>query len=144
MLSQISLSIFRVKFLALTMIVFIGACARDEATSSDGVFVSNIAMIGGTNEPTFEEFFDVHLQSPMRESVLIAMLKERGIQYRIISNNLPPSRHRRELDVSKYDRVIEIYGGVSNAPPVAQIFRAYIDKQGEVEFIENAFAYAPP
>lgn len=101
-------------------------------------------MVGGANEPTFGEVFDVEFHSPMQESALIAMLEEKGIQYRTISSNLPPSRHRRDLDVSKYVRVVEIYGGASKNHAASQIFRAYIDKKEEVEFIENAFAYAPP
>lgn len=141
---RISLRNFRVAFSALATIVFVGACANDEMSDSDDILASEVVMVGGANEPTFNDVFDVDVQSPIQESALIAMLEEKGIQYRTISGNLPPSRHRRDLDVSRYVRVIEIYGGKSKNPAAAQIFHAYIDKQEEVEFIENAFAYAPP
>ncbi len=109
----------------------------------------NANIISGHNEPTFTENFGIDLNLPISEREFRSLLEVRGIQFRMIdaSNKneaLPVPRHRHNMDSLELKKMYEIYGGVDSDRHIGRRFRAYVDTNGMVVYIENAFSYTGP
>lgn len=102
-------------------------------------------IVAGHGEPSFTETFGLKLTLPIGEDEFRALLVSNGIEFRLIdaSNGkevLPLPRHRQSFDPA-VKKMFEIYGGVDADKHIGKRFRAYIDSNGMVIYVENAFSY---
>lgn len=106
-------------------------------------------MRAGPGEPTFAEAYDPSLRLPMGMAQFQERLKKLGLQYNIVggpdpASSMPLPSTNSGVDRGDLAQCIQIYGKRNAAERSMQAFRAYVNKQGQVFYIENAFAYTGP
>lgn len=106
-------------------------------------------MRAGPNEPTFAEAYDPSIRLPMGIEEFEALLKKLGLHYSVLSGPNPSSAMplpSKDSGISRDDlaQCIQIYGKRNDAERSMQIFRAYVNKESQVFYVENAFAYTGP
>ena len=94
-------------------------------------------IVAGTREKTFDENYKVKVRLPMPEKQFIALLKHLKLSYELFGE-VPTPLHSRSLDVSKVRRCYHVYGDARKK------YRAYVDRDNRVIYIENAFTYPIP
>jgi hypothetical protein len=97
-------------------------------------------IVAGPDELTFEENQGVKLQFPMPEGQFLELLKRLNLSYDL-QTIIPAPWHSKKLDVSKMERTYQIYAKADHARRFAEVYRAYVDKAGQVVYLENMFAY---
>lgn len=106
-------------------------------------------MRAGPGEPTFSERFSVAVKLPIPVANFELMLKSRHLAYETherhegdkVEATLPLPRRNPEISRDSLWGCIEVLGTHDRKKRSMEIFRAYINKAGEVFYIENAFAY---
>jgi len=125
------------------------SCSANDRMAEETSVNGDANIVAGHNEPSFTENFGLELALPIDESEFRALLESRKIQYRLIDASkenevLPLPRHRKGIDPSVFRKMYEIYGGVDADSRIGKRFRAYIDANGKVVYVENAFSYTGP
>ena len=110
-----------------------------------GSFVREAA---GPGEEPFSVPYPTASALPMRESEFLAEVEALGLRYEVYADEnrgdrLPPPRHTPSADLPQCTRVLQVYGK-KDPGVVARIYRAFVDSNGRVVYIENAFAYPAP
>ncbi len=106
-------------------------------------------IIAGTGERTFAEKYDLFLKLPMRQSEFVALLHKLHLLYEVCGDRatnmeIPPARHSRSLDVLRIQKCYQIYGSIDRSRGIGEMYRAYVDQEDRVVYIENAFSYTGP
>jgi hypothetical protein len=135
--------------LALAVILVAMGFSTSGCATEGGTVVANEKIVAGYGEPKFTEYFGIELLLPIPESSFLQLLNARKIEFRVIDAGgdrslIPTPQHRVALNISHVVRVYEIYGGVDAERRVGRRFRAYVDLQGSVVYIENSFSYPAP
>jgi hypothetical protein len=100
-------------------------------------------VVAGPGERTFEERYEVTLNLPMSERDFLALLNRLNLEYQDAGSEVIPHPiwARDALDLSKLSRTYLIDGPINNAGKFRETYRAWIDKDGRVIYMENAFGY---
>ena len=106
-------------------------------------------IVAGPEEGTFEENQGVKLHLPMPEDQFVALLKRLTLKYEVVGERgtqmiIPIPWHFDRLDISVMQRAYQIYGQrgrLNPRLPGQEMYRAYVDKNERVVYIENMFAY---
>jgi hypothetical protein len=101
-------------------------------------------VVAGPGEKTFEENQSVSLHLPMPESEFLALLQRTNLRFERTgeqSGIIPKPWHNDSLDLSRIEKAYQIYGKTDPKRHVAEGYRAYVDKSGEVIYLENMFIY---
>lgn len=103
-------------------------------------------IVAGPGEKTFEETYRVKVHLPIPEREFLALLDRLKLRYEILGDRatkvgISAPWHSSTLDLSQIEREYQIYGKVDRVRKVAEGYRAYVDKQGQVIYMENMFAY---
>jgi hypothetical protein len=103
-------------------------------------------IVSGPREETFTERYRVSLSLPMSEQAFLKLLRRLKLSYEVVGERNTATEiliplHSRSLDLSKIKRSYQIYGDVGR---VGKKYRAYVDRDNRVVYIENAFSYPIP
>jgi hypothetical protein len=105
---------------------------------ADRAHQSNIAS--GPREETFNQRYNLNISLPMPEKKFLDLLDHLKLSYEPTSEVLVPL-HSRNFDLSKIKRSYQIYGDTGR---IGKKYRAYVDREDRVVYIENAFTYPIP
>jgi hypothetical protein len=102
----------------------------------------------GPGEKTFSERYGLNLALPIDEEVFINTLNRLKLRYELYGERgsgreIPPSRHA-SLDLERILRCYQIYGGLNARRGVGATYRAYVNDERKIVYIENAFEYIGP
>jgi hypothetical protein len=119
-------------------------CAISPSRASN-VDVSSATIIGGPGELTFAQRYDVKLRLPIPESDFLKILAKNKLRYSVVTvgddgNPIPVPRHSK-IRLNNIVRYYQIYGDIDRLRRVGAMYRAYIDSDKTVVYIENVFSY---
>jgi hypothetical protein len=128
---------------ALCLVAIVSGCDENrEQPSNSSMIKSNV--VAGPGEKSFEENYNVKLHLPMRESEFVALLDRMRLRYDQSgerSHVIPQPWYRRDLDLLRMEKIYQIYGANDHVRKVAEEYRAYVSKNGEVVYVENMFIH---
>jgi hypothetical protein len=110
-------------------------------------------IIAGPSEPTFEEKHGVKLHLPLSEADFLRILETLKLERRVMAERgsnepIPPLWHaetlKHPLKLDDVQRVYQVLGEVDKARKSQEVYRAYIDKNGFLVYLENTYWYSPP
>ena len=106
-------------------------------------------IVAGYGEKTFPQTYNIKLSLPVREDDFIALVKKLGLHYQLCGRRgseagLPPARQETSVDFSKAQTCYEIDGDRDPVRHVGKAWRAFINQDRQVFYIENVFAYTGP
>ena len=103
-------------------------------------------IVAGSTEQTFTQTYGVKLKLPMPEKEFLALLGKLKLKYKVLrrSENLISAPFHRKLDVSMFERCYQIYGRLDRKRHVSESYLAYIDRNSQLVYLENAFSYPDP
>lgn len=106
-------------------------------------------IVAGYGEKTLVEEFNLPVILPMKGTAFLALVDglklhrescgERGSEH-----ELPPPRQVSGVDLSNAVKCIEIDGDVDAVRHIGKRYRAFLDANDNVIYIENAFSYTGP
>lgn len=100
-------------------------------------------IVAGPHEETFAERYHLSISLPMPERAFLDVLRRLTLSYELVGrsdtfNGILSPIHSHNLDLSKMQRCYQINGGGG------KIYRAYVDRDDRVVYIENSFIYPIP
>lgn len=124
-------------------------CSKSPSSRDSGSM-----MRAGPREPTFVERFGLTVQLPIQAEAFETALKSHNLKYNYlrydpeggkkVESALPLPRRNKEIDRNMLRGCFEIYGTHDTQRGSMEIFRAYVDENNRVFYIENAFSYTGP
>ncbi len=138
--------VFRCLYSMTLVLLTSAGCTAGDVTMEETSVSEEAGIVAGYSESTFTEHFNVKLHLPVPEAEFRLLLEGNGIDFRVIDSSnkneiLPLPRHRKDVDSTAFQKMYEIYGGVDAHRRIGKKFRAYVDSNGMVVYIENAFSY---
>lgn len=142
----------RVLFVLLAIVgasFSVAACGRNELDSPTVTTDKQTGIVAGYGEQTFAERYRLSIRLPMPEAEFLALLQKLGLSYSICGERgsetgLPPLRQQTTIDLSKAQRCYQVYGDIDSNKHVGKIYRAFVGKDHQIIYIENAFSYTGP
>ncbi len=133
-------------FLAAATALFLTSC---DQSSGGAEAVKETDIVAGHGEPSFPEKYHLKLALPMPETEFLATLKRLKLYYDVCgergtNDSLPPLRQKSTIDVSTLQKCYEIIGDRDRIRRIGEAWRAFTNKDHQVIYIENAFAYTGP
>jgi hypothetical protein len=105
-------------------------------------------IVAGPGERTLEENDGLQISLPMPEKQFLALLDRLKLRYDIENERpgiIPVPFHCHAIDLSRIQKAYRIYGKQFDSVRVlGEVYRAYVDKDGNVVCIENTFVYDGP
>lgn len=101
----------------------------------------------GRNEPRFNERYRISLQLPLAEQQFVDLVRsiplpiERFGTAGLRNPALTRPLHYREFDMSNISHGYLIDGGYNSHLRRNELYRAYVNDEGYVVYVENAFSY---
>lgn len=138
---------------AIFTAIVIAAFSTSYRQMNDGGYgkksMKSTDIVAGDNEKNFSERYNVTIRLPMSKSRFLTLLNELGLHYescgeRGIGTGLPVPRHTPTVDLSIAQRCIEVDGDIDARRHIGKRYRAYMNKNDQVFYIENAFSYTGP
>lgn len=110
---------------------------------------SQSLVVAGPGEKNFLAQYDLKFTLPISEAKFLAILDRLKLSYdrcgeRGTEMAIPPPHWSNAVDMSKVQTCYQIYGGNDSVHRVGKLYRAYVDRNHQVIYIENAFAYTGP
>lgn len=140
---RISLNIASLVFAGITL----ASCGNHVTTGTDDMTQNNI--VAGPGEQSFSQKYDPELTLPLPEGEFIRLLNDNGLNYSIdglsgTDKIIHPPRLSNNVDMNKIQKMYQIYGRIDRENRVGEIYRAYVDKNKRVIYIENSYTYTGP
>lgn len=125
--------------------ILLGSCVQSNGVDIEAATVKQNNIVAGYGEKTFSERYNLNIALPMPEAKFLALLDRLKLHYEVYGergtdSGLPSPRQSTKFDLSKAEKCYEIYGGVDHG----EGYRAFVDKDHQVIYIENAFSYTGP
>ena len=139
----------KVSLFFLMSVMIFASCDRTGESSKRIETMKQANIVAGPGEKTFAEKYGLNISLPMSETDFFALLDRLKLRYekygeRGTDMELPPPWHSETLDLSRIQKSYQIYGNIDRARRVGEMYRAYVDKDHRVVYIENAFSYTGP
>ena len=108
-------------------------------------------IIAGPSEPTFEEKHGIRLHLPLLEIEFLRILDTLKLNYHVIAERdtnvpIPTPWHSemltRPLNLDNIQKVYQIAGEIDHAQQSREKYRAFVDRNGFVVYLENTYAYS--
>jgi len=136
----------RVLLLAAAVGLFSASCEQSSGGDIGARTVKQTDIVAGYGEKTFPEKYHLKLSLPMPEAEFIALLEHLKLHYGVCGERgtdsaLPPLRQQNTIDVSRFQKCYEIDGDRDTARRIGEAWRAFTDRNHQVIYIENVFAY---
>lgn len=103
-------------------------------------------IVGNDGELPFDKQYHLSITLPMQEEKFLELLKRLHLECSILGDRsqglaIPKPRFAEKPDENNIRRVYQVYGGVDQSNRFGRVYRAFVNKAGEVIYIENAFEY---
>lgn len=103
-------------------------------------------IVGNSGELPFDKQYQQSIALPMQEAQFLELLGRLHLQYSILGDRskglaIPNPRLSEKPGEDAISRVYQVYGGVDKSNRFGRVYRAFVNKSGEVIYIENAFEY---
>jgi len=128
-------------------IVFASCCV---AGKSDKIMTNSNRnnIVAGPGEKTFAENYALKISLPISEREFLSLVGRLGLHHehygeRNTAMIIPTPRHSK-FDLANIEKCYKIYGRVDRANHVGMDYRAYVDQNHRVVYIENDFSYPAP
>lgn len=133
----------------LSVMLLCASCEQSSWGRNGSSTMTNVNIVAGPGERTFTEKYGLTIGLPMSEKSFLEILDRLQLRYETYgrpgsNEEIPPSHWSNELDLSKIQGCYQIYGDVDRVHRVGEIYRAYVDMDRRVVYIENAFSYTGP
>ena len=130
-------------------IVLTGVSSCGQAETHKRVVVNADRIVAGPGEKTFVERYHVSLSLPMPEVRFLEVLKGLKLDVEIYAERntkrtIPPPRYSSSVDLRRIKRVYQIYGEIDRSRRTGEKYRAYVDSENRVVYLENNFSYTGP
>jgi hypothetical protein len=129
----------------MLMAIAMGACGQPSPTPRQ----ADTNIVAGPNEQNFAQRYDPTMTLPMAETAFVRKLDQLGLPYELqgqggTAGDIEQPRLSTSLDLSKVTKVYRIYGAADQGRQVTEAYRAFVDAQGQVVYVENNFQYTGP
>lgn len=137
----------------LLLVMFVGllsmACTANPGNQNGTQKMKRTDIVAGYGEVTFSQRYNVKLDLPIAEDSFIALLRRLGLHYQLCGRRgsgagIPPARQQTTVDLSKAETCYEVDGDRDPVRHVGQAWRAFADRNHQIFYIENVFAYTGP
>jgi hypothetical protein len=117
------------------------------------VDMEKTGIIAGPSEPTFGEKHGIRLHLPLLEIEFLRILDTLKLNYHVFAERdtdvpIPMPWHSekltRPLNLDNIQKVYQITGEIDHAKQSREQYRAYVDRNGFVVYLENTYAYSGP
>lgn len=135
--------------LILMATMLLPGCGRASGPADHTMDAPQVNIAAGPGEKNFSQQYHLDISLPIPEGRFIALLKQLGLSYdkcgeRGTNMEIPPPKWSNKIDLSMVQTCYQIYGATDKARRIGKIYRAYVDRDHRVIYIENAFAYTGP
>lgn len=140
---------FKMLMLAGVIGIFLAACDQSSGESAGVGRVKQTDIVAGHGEKSFPEKYHIKLTLPMPEAEFIALLNHLKLHYAVCGERgtdkaLPPLRQQSAIDASRFQKCYEIDGDRDTVRRIGEAWRVFTDRNHQVIYIENVFAYTGP
>jgi hypothetical protein len=144
-----SLVPLRALVLAAVAGLFLMSCDQSNGVNNKAKAVKQTDIIAGDGEKTFPEKYHLKITLPMPEAEFLALLGRLKLHYGVCGERgaveaLPSLRQHSTIDVSRLQKCYEIDGDRDLVRRVGEAWRAFTDRNHQIIYIENTFAYTGP
>lgn len=140
--------------------ILLGLCACEkplERSRDDGRLAAGYLrtantspnIVAGPGERSFTEKYDLDLHLPISEQKFLMLLTQLNLKYELylearLGMSVPQPRYDRRIDAKSFVRCYQIYGEVDRDKRTAEVYRAFVDVNSMVVYVENNFVYSYP
>jgi len=133
--------------LAMSLAFLMCSCALGSTKQRKPDEKERSTIVAGAGEKTFSDKYHLSITLPMSEKEFLALLGRLNLHYdscgeRGMAAGVPPARHATSIDLSEAQKCYEIAGERTSS--FDEWYRAFVNKDHNVIYIENAFAYTGP
>lgn len=133
----------------MSIVAVLASCKQNYGSHNGDPAVKQTRIVAGYGEENFATRYNLDLDLPMPKSQFLALLSKHGLQYqscgeRDIGAGLPVPRHTPTVDLSTAKKCLEIFGDIDNVKHTGKRYRAFVNGNQEVFYIENSFSYTGP
>ncbi|GAA4779502.1 hypothetical protein GCM10023219_29240 [Stakelama sediminis] len=127
-------------------LVLLTACGPTHNSDAGQIDRGNSMIIANDGEVPFDKQYNLSIKLPMREDAFLGLLKKLHLDYTLSGDltkglEIPKPRLSNRIKEGDIVRMYQVYGGVDKANRFGRIYRVFVDKSGDVVYIENAFEY---
>lgn len=124
----------------------LAACNFSSQDKGRGPPVAQAAVAAGSGEQSFTERYRVDLTLPISEERFLSMVQNLKLAYvpcggQHSGGSIPEPRHLTTVDLSRTVRCYEVGGDVDEIRHIGRRYRAFVDSNNNVIYVENAFSY---
>lgn len=106
-------------------------------------------IVAGPGEATLAERYHVTISLPMPERNFIGLLRRLNLRFELCGGEgtpqpFPPPRWTSPANLTNAVKCYDIDGDVDQAHHTSESYRAFLDHNNQVIYIENTFAYTGP
>lgn len=139
----------RIAFLALCGLGQFSLNSCGNTGSIRNVNNSSGNIVAGPGEMNFSQKYNLELSLPIPEHDFLDILRRLNIYYQscgAMGASIPvtPPQHVQNMDMSRIARCYYIAGDVDSQRHIGERYRAYVDTNGNVVYLENAYSYTGP
>lgn len=132
----------------LTSQVILISC-HDQSTRGGTMPINSTSIVAGSGEQTFEEKYGIEVPLPMAENEFLALVRRLGLSYSVCgergtANPLPSPRQRTTVDLGEASKCYDIDGSVDPIQHIGERYRAFLNPDRQVIYIENTYSYTGP
>ena len=103
-------------------------------------------IVANDGEVPFDKRYNLSIKLPMREDKFLELLKRLHLDYSIAGDPakglaIPNPRLSNRVIEGNIARTYQVYGEIDKKNRFGRIYRVFVDKSGDVVYIENAFEY---
>ena len=134
----------KIILLVINAMIVLNSYALGDAPKKKETAENGFNIVAGPQEKTFSEKYNQNIQLPMPEDAFLAILDHLQLKHELFGETgtnkvIPSMRWSNTIDVLKIQRCYQIYGNSRG-----EMYRAYVDKNRNVIYVENAFQYIGP
>jgi len=137
----------RVPALSVAIGLMALACACGGGNQDDAAGIRTQGnVVAGPGEKTFTDKYGLSWSLPIAEADFLLVLNRLNLRYRVdrergVSAVIPVPRKGTSLDISSIQRIYVIDGGYDPIHRVTERYRAYVNRERQIVYIENNFVY---
>jgi hypothetical protein len=137
------------RFGVVMLLALLLPCCAQSNGSPQGWDDMHVRIVAGPHEKNFADEYHLKITLPIPEKEFVALVDRLHLLHgscgeRGTERQIPPPKWSDKINMSAVQSCIQIYGKKDVAHRIGKMYRAYINGEHMVIYIENAFAYTGP